>query len=136
VSAGDVRFLSVADVVALHNEVMERMGHRPAPLRDAGVLEPAVLMPQKAAYYQGADLVRQAVLIAIGISQAQAFVDGNRRTAYMAMAVFLRRNGRPFGGNRMDLAKRLEAVAARTGSLEAATRRLEDWLREYVEPTS
>ena len=112
---------------------MEGMGSYPAPLRDEGALESAVLKPQTAAYYESADLVRQAALLAVGISQAQAFVDGNKRTAFIAALVFLRRNGHPFQGDRLEFAKQLEAVAERTDTLEAATARFEAWLRQHVE---
>jgi death-on-curing protein len=128
----DIRYLSVADVMALHHEMMEGMGHHPAPLRDAGLLESAVLKPQTAAYYDGADLIRQAAVLAVGIAQNQPYVDGNKRTAYIAALVFLRVNGHPYSGDYMALARELEAVATRTDSLDAATRRFEDWLREHT----
>jgi death on curing protein len=127
-----VRYLSVADVMALHNAMMEGMGHHPVPLRDAGLLESAVLRPQMAAYYEEADLVRQAALLAVGIAQNQPYVDGNKRTAYMAALVFLRRNGRPFTGDYLAMARELGAVATRTDSLDAATGRFESWLREHT----
>jgi death on curing protein len=127
-----VRYLSVADVMALHNEMMEETGYRPAPLRDEGLLESAVLRPQTAAYYGGADLVRQAASLDVGIAQNQPYLDGNKRTAYIATTVFLRVNGLPFEGDRLALAREIEAVATRTDSLDSATRRLEDWLRRHV----
>jgi death-on-curing protein len=126
-------YLSLADVVALHTLAMERSGYVPAPLRDAGALESAVLKPQMAAYYQGADLDRQGALLAVGIAQAQAFIDGNKRTAYAALDVFLRLNHTPFNGDPVELAKQLEALAERTDSLDAATSRFEAWLRQFVE---
>jgi death-on-curing protein len=128
----EIRYLSVADVVALHAETMEHMGERPAPLRDEGLLESAVMRPQMAAYYEDADLVRQAALLAIGLSQNQPFIDGNKRVAYMAAVVFLRVNGNPLLGEPMEFARQLEAVAERSDSLEAATERFEAWLRENV----
>ncbi len=126
------RYLSVADVMALHNEIMEDMGQHPAPLRDQGLLESAVLRAQMAAYYEEADLVRQAAFLAVGIAQNQPYLDGNKRTAYMAAVVFLRVNGQPFNGDRLELARELEAVATRADSLDSATRRFEDWLRQHV----
>ena len=72
---------------------MRRLGDAPKPLRDEGTLESAVMRPQMAAYYEGADIVRQAALLGVGISQAQAFLDGNKRTAYLALNTFLRMNG-------------------------------------------
>jgi death-on-curing protein len=127
-----VRYLSVADVMALHNEMMEGMGQHPAPLRDAGLLESAVLRPQMAAHYEDADIVRQAAVLAVGIARNQPYVDGNKRTAYIAALVFLRRNGHPLSGDYLEMAHELEAVAARTDSLEAATGRFEDWLRAHT----
>ncbi len=126
----EIRYLSVSDVIALHAEMMGRMGESPAPLRDAGLLESAVLRPQMAAHYESADIARQAALLAVGISQNQPFVDGNKRAAYLAAATFLRVNRQPFTGPPMDLARELEAVALRADSLDAATRRFEAWLRE------
>lgn len=128
------RYLSLADVIALHRAVMERTGYAPAPLRDEGLLEAAIQRPRMAAYYEEADLVRQAALLAVGIAQAQAFLDGNKRTAYTALDVFLRLNGMAFTGEPIALAEQLEQVATRTDSLDAATRCFEDWLRQHTGP--
>lgn len=128
----DITYLSLADVIALHEEVMRRTGSAPAPLRDEGALESAIVRPRMAAHYEQADLIRQAVLLAVGISQAQAFVDGNKRTAFAAVSVFLDLNGRAFEGPGLEFAKRLEGVAARTTELDEATRTFEDWLRSVM----
>jgi death-on-curing protein len=128
----DIRYLSLADVLALHEEVMRRTGALPAPLRDEGALESAVMRPRMAAHYEGADLIRQAVLLAVGISQAQAFSDGNKRTAFAAATVFLYLNGRPFTGVGLDFARGLEAVATRSDTLDKATRTFEVWLRDAI----
>ena len=125
-------YLSLADVIALHALVIERTGAAPAPLRDEGLLESAVMRPVMAAYYEEADLVRQAVLLAVGVSQAQAFLDGNKRTAFAACDVFLRLNGLAYGGDPIEMAKQLEAIATRSDDLQAATARFETWLRERV----
>jgi len=131
--SAEPRYLSLADVVAIHGFIMERMGDS-APLRDEGALESAITRPRMAAYYDGADLVRQATLLAIGIAQAQAFVDGNKRAAYGAVRAFLRVNGLRFMGEPLELARQVEAVGERTGSLAGATDRFEAWLRERVGP--
>ncbi len=87
-----------------------------------------------AAHYESADIVRQAALLAVAISQAQAFVDGNKRTAYAASETFLEMNGFEFVGIPLEMAQQLEAVASREDSLDAATDRFEAWLRERVGP--
>jgi death on curing protein len=129
-----IRYLTVADVVALHRELLERMGDVARPLLDEGKLESAVMRPQFAAQYANADLIRQATLLGVGISQAQAFEDGNKRIAYLALRLFLRVNGHRFVGDALELARELIAVAERQGSLDAATERLDQWLRHNVEP--
>lgn len=125
-------YLTVAKVTALHEVAMERTGSTYAPLRDEGLLESAIMRSRTAAFYEGADLVRQAALLAIGISQNQPFVDGNKRTAYVALLAFLRLNDHAFVGKPLELAHQLEGVAKRTGSLEEATDKFEAWLRDHV----
>lgn len=66
---GTTRYLSLADVLALHAAVMEQTGYAPAPLRDEGLLDSAIQRPRTAAYHEEADLIRQAALLAVGISQ-------------------------------------------------------------------
>jgi death-on-curing protein len=85
-----------------------------------------------AAHYEQADLLRQATLLAVGISQAQAFLDGNKRTAFAACDVFLRLNGLVFSGDPVEMAKQLETIASRPDDLAEATTRFEHWLRERV----
>ena len=135
-SAGsqETTYLRVIDVIALHRAVMLRLRRNPEGLRDENALESAISRPRMAAYYEAAEIIRQTSLLAIGISQAQAFVDGNKRTAYAAADIFLRLNGLRYSGRPLDLATQHEAVAARDDSLDAATNRFEAWLRERVAP--
>jgi death-on-curing protein len=136
VAAGETRHLSLGEVIGLHELVMERMGVNPAPFRAGGegLLESAVMRPQMAEHYEGADRIRQAALLAIGISQAQAFLDGNKRTAFMAVDTFLRLNGFASPSDSLAYARQLEVVAERSDSLDAATTRFEEWLRANTRP--
>ena len=127
-----VSYLSLADVVALHAQIMERTGQAPTPLRDESLLQSAVMRPQMAAHDEGADLIRQAVLLAVGIPQARAFLDGNKRIAYAACDVFLRINGMIIRADPVELARQLEQVAVHSGDLSAATDRFERWLRPLI----
>jgi len=125
-------YLALADVLALHRVLMQRFGWAPAPLRAGGegLLESALLRPQVAAHYDNADLLRQAALLAVGVSQAQAFLDGNKRTAFHGAATFLLLNH--VDVTRLDpleMARQLDAVAERTDTLEAATAHFAAWLR-------
>jgi len=128
------QYLSLADVIAIHESAMRRLGDEPKPLRDEGGLESAVMRPQMAAHYEGADIVRQAALLGVGISQAQAFLDGNKRTAYLALNTFLRMNGLTYGGDRLALARQFEQFAERSNEPDAAIDTFEAWLRQHVQP--
>ncbi len=130
----EIRYLSMAEVLALHQAMMEKFGLAPSPLRAEGMLESAIMRPRMAAHYSGADIIRQCTLLLIGISQAQAFLDGNKRTAFAACDVFLRLNGLAFTGDPVEFARQLVAVAERPGDLEEATDRFEEWLRTQVRP--
>ena len=130
----EIRYLTLADVLALHQVIMERFGIASAPLRDEGALESAVMRARMAAYYDEADIIRQAALLAVGISQAQAFLDGNKRIAFAVCDVFLRVNGLAFSGDPLAIALQFEALAKREDSLAKATDRFEQWLRKHVGP--
>jgi death-on-curing protein len=134
VAQRETRHLSLADVIAIHTFVMRELGHAGAPLRDEAALESAVMRPRMAEYYEGADLVRQCALLAIGISQAQAFIDGNKRTAFATMRAFMGANGLLLAADPMHIAHELEAVTERSGSLAVATDRFETWLRKRTRP--
>jgi death-on-curing protein len=91
------------------------------------------MRPQMAAYYEGADIVRQAALLGVGISQAQAFLDGNKRTVYLALNTFLRMNGLTYIGDRLALARQFEQFADRSNEPDAAIDAFEVWLRQHVQ---
>jgi death-on-curing protein len=129
------RYLSLGEVLALHHAVMERTGGASQGLRDEGALESAIMRPRMLAHYTRADLIEQASVLIAGIAQAQAFVVGNKRTAFAAGEVFLDLNGMQYFGEPLDLARQLELIAERTDSLEAATARFADWLRGRVQPS-
>lgn len=130
----DVIYLTVEQVIGIHEVTLELMGWAPAPLRSQALLESAVMKAQAAAYYGQADLATQAVTLAVGISQNQPFLDGNKRTAYVSMVVFLDRNGWDLDAAPLDIARHLIAVAERDGSLEDATEAFAAWLRERLVP--
>src|SRR5215207_2690307 len=101
----ELRYPTLAEVIAIHEKVMRGLGDAPRPLRVEGLLESALTRPQMAAYYEGADIVRQATLLGLGISQAQAFLDGNKRTAFATLDAFLWVNRWEYVGEPLVLAQ-------------------------------
>lgn len=84
-----VSFLTLDEVVALHERLLAAFGGAPG-LLDAGLLESALYRPQTGYY---ADLAEMAAALFESLTQNHAFVDGNKRVAFFATDVFLRLNG-------------------------------------------
>ena len=126
-----IDYLGLADLIALHIEVMTRLGLQPVRLRDEEGLKGVLTLPQAAAHYRRADLVGQAAVLAVGLAQLQPFAAGNHPTAYAAMELFLSLNGRVRPGDPLRLAQYLMAIAGEH-DLETATALFEARLRAEV----
>lgn len=87
-------YLTPADVLELHALIIgETAAEAADQLRNRAGLESAIARPETYAHYQDADLAFQAAVLAHGIAEGQQFIDGNKRTALIAMLVFLEING-------------------------------------------
>ena len=84
-----VQFLSVDEVLAIQERLIERFGGDHG-LRDQGLLESALFRPQTG-YYTHIEEMAAAMFESLLINHA--FVDGNKRVAFFATDVFLRLNG-------------------------------------------
>lgn len=87
-------YLTLADVLELHALIIGATAAEAADqLRNRAGLEGALARPETYAHYQDADLALQAAVLAHGIAEGQQFIDGNKRTALIAMLTFLEING-------------------------------------------
>ena len=77
--------------------------------------------PQLAAHYENADLVLQAAVLAHGIAEGQQFIDGNKRTALVAMLTFLEINGVEVNAFDPELADWIISFSAGATPEEVAT---------------
>ena len=84
-----VLFLSVDEVLAIHEALVDRFGG-PAGVRDPGLLESALYRPQTG-YYPS--LPEMAAAMFESLIMNHPFIDGNKRVAFFATDVFLRLNG-------------------------------------------
>jgi len=87
--ASVVQFLSLDEVIAIHERLIDKFGGTPG-LRDKGLLESALFRPQTG-YYE--DLTQMATALFESLISNYAFVDGNKRVAFFTCDVFLRLNG-------------------------------------------
>lgn len=126
-----VRYLTVADIIAINGEMLRAMQGSALGVRDEGLLESAALRPQMAAHYEGADLAHQAATLIAGIALAHAFVDGNKRAALLAGVVFLALNGHVVTARPLELAQRIEAFVAHSDALTEAIESFADWIRAH-----
>jgi death-on-curing protein len=85
-------FISVAQVETIHQRQIACFGGT-LGLRDRGAMESAVFQPQNIYFYASGDLHEIAAGYAYHIAEAQAFLDGNKRTAMGAAMTFLEVNG-------------------------------------------
>jgi death on curing protein len=90
------RWLSVETVIEVNRTLVAETGE-PHFLRDQGLLEGAAARPQNTFAYGEDDLVALAVRLMAGIAQSHAFEQGNKRTAFTAMRLFLLANGYDLG---------------------------------------
>lgn len=115
-------------VEAMHDDQLRRHGGLPG-IRDAGGLDAALARPQQRfAYDETADIARLAAAYAFGIARNHPFLDGNKRTAFIAMAVFLGINGQRLVAPQADAVVTMLALAA--GDLNEDT--LADWIRTWT----
>ena len=86
-------WLSRAIVLGIHDEQLAEHGGG-AGIRDDGLLDSALARPQnRFAYDSAADPATLAAAYAFGIAKNHPFIDGNKRTAYVAAELFLDLNG-------------------------------------------
>lgn len=77
---------------AVHEEQLAEHGGS-AGVRDEGLLESALARPQNLASYGQPDVAACAAAYAYGLSRNHPFIDGNKRTAFVAAELFLFLNG-------------------------------------------
>jgi len=118
-------WLSYEQVVAIHSSQLRRFGGAPR-LRDEGMLRSALERPINKWQYDQAELPELAAAYAFGLAKNHAFVDGNKRIAFMAMVVFLRLNGVHFAPQPAHATAIILALAAGEVSEESLTR----WIRD------
>ena len=118
-------FLTLAEVLVIHGDQIEAHGGT-AGVRDPGLLEAAIYRPQTGYY---SDLVEEAAALWESLAQNHPFLDGNKRTAFAAMHVFLQINGAELLTDANDAFQFISGLYE-TGRFRFEN--LEPWLRSRV----
>ena len=113
-------------VLAIHEEQLAEHGGSPG-VRDVGLLESALARPMNLAAYGEPDVAELAASYGFGIARNHPFVDGNKRTAFVSVELFLRLNGYRLSAD--DSACVLTMLAVAAGEMDEAN--FTDWLRRH-----
>jgi death-on-curing protein len=120
-----LKWLTLDQVVAIHSRQLRRFGGAPG-MRDQGMLESALERPINKWHYEHSGLAELAAAYAFGLAKNHAFVDGNKRIAFMAMMTFLRKNRVKFVPDQAEATAIMIALAAGEVSEQSLARWITD----------
>lgn len=123
----ELRWLDAALVVVVHEEQLARFGGR-AGLRDAAALDAALARPVRPRLSGPPHPVDAAAGLACALARHRPFTDGNERSAFAALVLFLRLNGVPFRPSPAEATAATGELAA--GALDEAA--LASWIRRVL----
>ncbi len=116
-------------VASIHQRQIQRHGGGHGT-RDEGLLESALARPQNLEGYGEPTVFDLAASYAYGLARNHPFVDGNKRTAFVASALFLRMNGQQLSASAAEAA----VVFIRLAAGEFSEGELAEWFRRNAGP--
>ncbi len=114
---------------AVHEEQLAEHGGG-SGVRDEGLFESAIHRPVNLAAYGEPDLAALAEAYGFGLARNHPFVDGNKRTAFVAVELFLALNGWVLLADDAQCVLTMLALAA--GDLGEDD--FAQWLRTHIQP--
>ena len=114
-------------VIIIHDRQISRHGGA-SGIRDRALLEGGLTRPLNRHGFGEVDLHVLAANYAFGIAKAHAFVDGNKRTAFVTAVTFLALNGVGFQAPPLEVVRNMEDLA----SGEVSEDGFAAWLRARV----
>lgn len=128
-SARAPRWITKPGIIALHDRSLALHGGKRG-LRDEGLLDSALARPRNRHDYEGcADIVDLAATYALAVSSNHPFIDGNKRSAFLAAGLFLETNGLRLTASPADAALTMFKLAA--GEMDAEA--MAGWLGANVQ---
>jgi death on curing protein len=118
-------YLTVAEVYRMQHRLIDLFGGLHG-VRDKGAVEAAVFRPQTG-YYDSVEEEAAALMESLGMNHG--FIDENKRIAFTAADVFLRRNGFYIDVNANEGHEFIEGSLARQ---EFRFGKILQWIREHI----
>mgnify|MGYP000862981579 CR=1 FL=1 len=120
-----LRWLKEEVLIAVHDEQLAEHGGAEG-VRDSGLLSSALARPKNLAEYETPSTFDLAAAYAAGIVRNHPFVDGNKRTGFIAAYMFLALNGWELDAPEANAAAAVLELAA--GEIDEA--QFSAWLKE------
>jgi death-on-curing protein len=128
--SAEPRWIGKRALLLLHEESLAQFGGARG-IRDEGLLESALARARNTwAYRAGATTAELAAAYGYGLAMNHAFVDGNKRAAFLSIGLFLAANGHRLKAGKADATNTMLAVAA--GALDECG--LAAWIEANIEP--
>jgi death-on-curing protein len=106
------QWISKKALLLLHEESLAEFGGARG-LRDEGLLESALARPQNAYTYSPKITIAElAASYAFGLAKNHAFVDGNKRAAFLSIGLFLEINGYRLEADQVDAIQTMLTAAS------------------------
>jgi death-on-curing protein len=119
-------------ILFLHDESLAMFGGARG-LRDPGLFDSALMRPVNQHLYKpDSDIAELAAAYAFGLAKNHPFVDGNKRTAFLALGLFVALNGWRLETTQLDAIEMMLSLA--TGTLDESA--LANWIRERIQPAN
>ncbi|MGB2832564.1 MAG: type II toxin-antitoxin system death-on-curing family toxin [Methylotenera sp.] len=123
---GQWRWVDRQLLIMLHDESLATHGGA-SGIRDEGLLDSALNRAPNLAMYGEPDYADLAAAYGMGLAKNHAFVDGNKRVAFLSVGLFLGLNGYKLNATQVDATLTMLAVAA--GDMDEAN--FAGWIRHY-----
>ncbi|MEP7038535.1 MAG: type II toxin-antitoxin system death-on-curing family toxin [Acidobacteriota bacterium] len=123
----EIFFPDFEEILLVHAEIIRETGGSEG-LRDAGSLESALKAAQNRFNYETEDIAKLAATYAYHLSQAHAFIDGNKRVAAVVAELFLTLNGAKLNATNDEIIELYLNIAASKLTREQVEDKFAEWL--------
>ncbi|HEX7455935.1 MAG TPA: type II toxin-antitoxin system death-on-curing family toxin [Candidatus Nanoarchaeia archaeon] len=124
-----MRYLTPQNVIQIHHEIIDETGGLHG-VRDAGLVESAMERPR--AVFAGKDLYPNIFLKAAALTHSllmnHPFLDGNKRTAVVAMMEFLQLNGKDLKCDQQEVIDFALWIENKKPSVE----QIAEWIKKHT----